>query len=417
MAIFPLLTFATWKPCDWSQEVTVRMSASAGPNWAPNCSGVSHLWEFSEAAFCWSTIHCASADSCSTLRFITSNIRCMGNSYSNAPRSNSGRARGWTLPWRRTSCVSSIAWVMRTGMDAVCAAGALSGLVCAAARKAGSARVKAKTKRELRSIRVWSFISRPRCRFEFDSNSTRPASRPGPRDARGRREKFLRGHADRETTSTDGFAPTGAWTRNDSPLNATRVSQAIRRLSSTLPAQFAPRFGITPEQHPLSEAMAILMHPGLRRMPWRLPGERRASAGFFAAPALGETPLYPTPTASAPLLFHQQPFRPFIWPFFGCCPCFLTIAFCVLRLGDWGAAVPTGSGQVLRPYKENSGQCARSGRNGDWRGAVPSSGRAAVLFFAAFERVPVGFSHFQEAGNSQVLAIASGKREPLRSQK
>src|SRR5438552_13977917 len=72
------------------------------------------------------------------------------------------------LPLRRTSCVSSIAWVIRAGMAAACV---LSGLDCAAARNAGSARVRPKTKRELRRIENWSFISRPLRRFEFGPNA------------------------------------------------------------------------------------------------------------------------------------------------------------------------------------------------------------------------------------------------------
>lgn len=49
---------------------------------------------------------------------------------------------------------------------------------------------------------------------------------------------------------------------------------------------------------------------------------------------------------------------------------------------------------------------------------VASDFRLGVLhFFLAFKCIPVGFSHFEESCNSQVLPIASRKREPLRPQK
>ena len=41
----PLLaTSSTRKPLRISQVETKRSCAGVGPNWAPNCSGVSHLW-------------------------------------------------------------------------------------------------------------------------------------------------------------------------------------------------------------------------------------------------------------------------------------------------------------------------------------------------------------------------------------
>ncbi len=43
--------------------------------------------------------------------------------------------------------------------------------------------------------------------------------------------------------------------------------------------------------------------------------------------------------------------------------------------------------------------------------------RASIPVFLAFERVPVYLSHFQEPCNSQLLPIASRKREALRAQK
>src|SRR5467141_516973 len=51
------------------------------------------------------------------------------------------------------------------------------------------------------------------------------------------------------------------------------------------------------------------------------------------------------------------------------------------------------------------------------RRSLPISRRASVPFFLAFERIPVCLSHFQQSCDSQVLPIASRKREPLRSQK
>ena len=45
------------------------------------------------------------------------------------------------------------------------------------------------------------------------------------------------------------------------------------------------------------------------------------------------------------------------------------------------------------------------------------SGRASILCFLPFERLPVRLSHLEESCNSQFLPIASRKREPLRAQK
>jgi hypothetical protein len=50
-----------------------------------------------------------------------------------------------------------------------------------------------------------------------------------------------------------------------------------------------------------------------------------------------------------------------------------------------------------------------------WSRAI--SGRASVVFFPAFERIPVRLAHFEESCNSQVLPIATREGEPLRSQK
>jgi len=51
------------------------------------------------------------------------------------------------------------------------------------------------------------------------------------------------------------------------------------------------------------------------------------------------------------------------------------------------------------------------------RWSRPISGWASVLFFLAFERIPVVLSHFEESCDSQVLPIASRKRELLGPQK
>src|SRR5882762_1018349 len=51
------------------------------------------------------------------------------------------------------------------------------------------------------------------------------------------------------------------------------------------------------------------------------------------------------------------------------------------------------------------------------RRSLPISRRASILFFLAFERIPVRLSHFQESRDSQFLAIASRKRLALRSEK
>src|SRR6267378_1851240 len=46
-----------------------------------------------------------------------------------------------------------------------------------------------------------------------------------------------------------------------------------------------------------------------------------------------------------------------------------------------------------------------------WRWSRPNSGWASILFFLAFERIPVRLSHFEESRDSQFLAIASRKRD------
>src|SRR3979490_2856793 len=83
---------------------------------------------------------------------------------------------------------------MRAGM-AVAGVAAASGLLCAAARKAGRAKSAATRKKELRTREVWSFIFRPRCRFESESvNRIRPE---GARDL------------ERGITSKNGFEDWG----------------------------------------------------------------------------------------------------------------------------------------------------------------------------------------------------------------
>src|SRR5437868_14764955 len=68
----------TWNPCDCSHDVIICMSASVGPNCAPNCSGVSHLWYWGEFLSCWSSSSLRIALSCTSLRLKTSSILSMG---------------------------------------------------------------------------------------------------------------------------------------------------------------------------------------------------------------------------------------------------------------------------------------------------------------------------------------------------
>jgi len=139
MATLPFDTFATWNPRAPSHAVTAAMSVSAGPNRRPNSSGVSHLWNPGEPALYRSLIARFSAACCSGLRFSTSSIRGISKLGGAIPRSNSGRASGWTLPWKRTSCCSLIACVMRAGTIAcvmragtiACGALAAAALACA----------------------------------------------------------------------------------------------------------------------------------------------------------------------------------------------------------------------------------------------------------------------------------------------
>src|SRR5437773_10285934 len=66
------------------------------------------------------------------------------------------------------------------------------------------ARVRVRTKRELRRIEDWSFISRPHRRFEFGPNA----------DASELKEPQLTPRKN----SYKGFLADGAWTESDSPL-------------------------------------------------------------------------------------------------------------------------------------------------------------------------------------------------------
>src|SRR5713226_1070771 len=119
-------------------------------------------------------------------------MRCMARWRAPCGMNPSGNARGWKNQSCRRFKNSAPSWIDSSrssswgmgfnpgcALDCFSSAWAASGLDCAAARNAGSAKLAVRMRREWRSTKDWSFISRLRSRIEYDCNPTHPAERRG----------------------------------------------------------------------------------------------------------------------------------------------------------------------------------------------------------------------------------------------
>jgi len=101
------------RPWDWSQPVTMAMSAGAGPYCSPSCCAVSHLWKLGESVSFSDAIYAVSAASLCGERCNCSSIWSSGRSAATEPRSLAGsRAAERRFPVSAVRRVSSIFCVM-----------------------------------------------------------------------------------------------------------------------------------------------------------------------------------------------------------------------------------------------------------------------------------------------------------------
>src|SRR5689334_6059588 len=165
----------------------------------------------------------------------------MGVASLTRPWSNSGRARGCTLPFRRTSCVSSMACVIRAGAAVVWNAASVCAFDCAPTRGAAKSSTAKEKKSVVRRNKDWSFIVCPHCRFEQSCKTLPAGGRPRSQGMILRGAAFLGLGSAAETVHHR--AHKGYHTSRKHSL----VPQDSIELSSEYPKRQAPRrFATTP---------------------------------------------------------------------------------------------------------------------------------------------------------------------------
>ncbi len=104
----------------------------------------------------------------------------------------------------------------------------------------------------MRRIKEWSFISRPRRRFEFGSLTQ---SIPTERVLFTPRNNFHK-----------GLLADGAWTESDSPLKRKAYHRQFEDCPVLMTRELIQSITYTTGHHPLTNPVAVLMHDGFRGM-------------------------------------------------------------------------------------------------------------------------------------------------------